>query len=306
LHGLHTALLEKAKLWDDIVKIGRTHLMDATPIRLGQEASGWARQIELSIARLRSVQPRLCEMAIGGTAVGTGINSPVGFGSAISAKLAARFGLPFVEASNHFEAQGSQDAAVEAANQLSTVATSLLKIANDIRWLSSGPRCGLGELSLPAVQPGSSIMPGKVNPVICEQLIMVCSQVMGNAVTVSIANTHGNLDLNVMLPVMARNLLESITFLANSVRVFTDKAVIGVVANKERAESLVEWSMSMVTSLAPVIGYDAAAKLAKRAVDEGRTVRDLCQSEKILPAVQLEELLDARKMTEPGVGAGGD
>ena len=306
LHDLHTALLDKVKLWDDIVKIGRTHLMDATPIRLGQEASGWARQIELSIARLRSVQPRLCELAIGGTAVGTGINSPEGFGSAISAKLAARFGLPFVEASNHFEAQGSQDAAVEAANQLSTVATSLLKIANDIRWLSSGPRCGLGELSLPAVQPGSSIMPGKVNPVICEQLIMVCTQVMGNAVTVSIANTHGNLDLNVMLPVMARNLLESITFLANSVRVFTDKAVVGVVANKERAESLVEWSMSMVTSLAPVIGYDAAAKLAKRAVDEGRTVRDLCQSEKILPSAQLEELLNARKMTEPGVGAGGD
>ena len=165
LHGLHTALLEKSKLWDDIVKIGRTHLMDATPVRLGQEASGWARQVELSIARLRSVQPRLCELAIGGTAVGTGINSPVGFGAAISTKLAARFDLPFVEASNHFEAQGSQDAAVEAANQLSTVATSLLKIANDIRWLSSGPRCGLGELSLPAVQPGSSIMPGKVNPV---------------------------------------------------------------------------------------------------------------------------------------------
>lgn len=306
LQGLHTALVDKANLWDAIVKIGRTHLMDATPIRLGQEASGWARQVELAIARLSSVQPRLCELAIGGTAVGTGINSPVGFGAAISSKLAARFGLPFVEAENHFEAQGSQDAAVEAANQLSTVATSLLKIANDIRWLSSGPRCGLGELSLPAVQPGSSIMPGKVNPVICEQLIMVCSQVMGNAVTVSIANTHGNLDLNVMLPVMARNLLESITFLANSVRVFTDKAVIGVVANKERAESLVEWSMSMVTSLAPLIGYDAAAKLAKRAVDEGRTVRDLCASENILPAAQLEELLDARKMTEPGVGAGGD
>ncbi len=306
LQGLHTALLDKAKLWDNIVKIGRTHLMDATPIRLGQEASGWARQVELAMARLSSLQPRLCELAIGGTAVGTGINSPMGFGAAISAKLADRFGLPFVEAENHFEAQGSQDAAVEAANQLSTVATSLLKIANDIRWLSSGPRCGLGELSLPAVQPGSSIMPGKVNPVICEQLIMVCSQVMGNAVTVSIANTHGNLDLNVMLPVMARNLLESITFLASSVRVFTDKAVIGLVANRERAESLVEWSMSMVTSLAPIIGYDAAAKLAKRAVDEGRTVRDLCLSENILPAAQLEELLDARKMTEPGIGAGGD
>ena len=306
LSELQATLIEKAAAWDGIVKIGRTHLMDATPVRLGQEASGWARQAALSRARLESVQPRLWELAIGGTAVGTGINSPAGFGAAVSAKLAARFGLPFVEAENHFEAQGSQDAAVELANQLSTVATSLLKIANDIRWLSSGPRCGLGELSLPAVQPGSSIMPGKVNPVMCEQLMMVCAQVMGNAVTVSVANTHGNLDLNVMLPVMARNLLESITFLANSVRVFTEKAVVGLVANKERAESLVEWSMSMVTSLAPVIGYDAAAKLAKRAVEEGRTVRDLCLSDQILPAAQLDTLLDARKMTEPGVGAGGE
>ena len=173
LRMLHEALSAKAREWDDIVKIGRTHLMDATPIRLGQEASGWARQVALSIARLESVQPRLMELAIGGTAVGTGINSPAGFGSGVAQKLAARFGLPFVEAENHFEAQGSQDAAVELANQLSTVAASLLKIANDIRWLSSGPRCGLGELSLPAVQPGSSIMPGKVNPVMCEQLMMV-------------------------------------------------------------------------------------------------------------------------------------
>ena len=306
LRGLHAALTDKAREWDEIVKIGRTHLMDATPIRLGQEASGWARQVELAIARLESVKPRLMELAIGGTAVGTGINSPVGFGAAVSAKLAERFGLPFVEAENHFEAQGSQDGAVELANQLSTVASSLLKIANDVRWLSSGPRCGLGEISLPAVQPGSSIMPGKVNPVMCEQLMMVCAQVIGNAVTVTTANTHGNLDLNVMLPVMARNVLESVTFLASSVTVFTEKAVNGLTANKERAESLVEWSMSMVTSLAPVIGYDAAAKLAKRAVDEGRTVRDLCVSEHILPADQLDDLLDARKMTEPGVGAGGE
>ena len=306
LRSLHAALQAKAGEWDSIVKIGRTHLMDATPIRLGQEVSGWARQTALAIARLESVKPRLYELAIGGTAVGTGINSPVGFGASVAARLASRFDLPFVEAENHFEAQGSQDAAVELANQLSTVATSLLKIANDIRWLSSGPRCGLGELSLPAVQPGSSIMPGKVNPVMCEQLIMVCSQVIGNAVTVTVANTHGNLDLNVMLPVMARNVLESITFLAGSVSVFTEKAILGLMANKERAESLVEWSMSMVTSLAPVIGYDAAAKLAHRAVDEGRTVRDLCVSEHILPLDQLDDLLDARKMTEPGVGAGGE
>ncbi len=306
LARLHAALAQKANEWDSIVKIGRTHLMDATPIRLGQEASGWARQVELSITRLESVQPRLMELAIGGTAVGTGINSPVGFGAAVAGKLAARFGLPFREAANHFEAQGSQDAAVELANQLSTVATSLLKIANDIRWLSSGPRCGLGELSLPAVQPGSSIMPGKVNPVMCEQLMMVCTQVIGNAVTVSVANTHGNLDLNVMLPVMARNVLDSLTYLAQSVNVFTDKAITDLTANTERAESLVEWSMSMVTSLAPVIGYDQAAKLAKRAVDEGKTVRALVTEEAILPPAQLDELLNARAMTEPGVGAGGE
>lgn len=306
LRLLHTALTKKASEWDAIVKIGRTHLMDATPIRLGQEVSGWARQVELAIARLTGVKPRLLELAIGGTAVGTGINSPEGFGASVAAKLAQRFDLPFVEAANHFEAQGSQDAAVELANQLSTVAASLLKIANDVRWLSSGPRCGLGELSLPAVQPGSSIMPGKVNPVMCEQLMMVCTQVIGNAVTVTTANTHGNLDLNVMLPVMARNLLESLTFLTRSVSVFTDKAISGLTANRERAESLVEWSMSMVTSLAPVIGYDSAAKLAKRAVEEGRTVRDLCLSENILPVEELEALLDPMKMTEPGVGAGGE
>ncbi len=306
LRVLHEVLTEKARAWDAIVKIGRTHLMDATPIRLGQEVSGWARQVELGIQRLQSVQPRLMELAIGGTAVGTGINSPPGFGAAVAAKLSARFALPFVEAENHFEAQGSQDAAVELANQLSTVASCLLKVANDVRWLSSGPRCGLGELSLPAVQPGSSIMPGKVNPVMCEQLMMVCAQCIGNAVTVTVANTHGNLDLNVMLPVMARNVLESLTYLTNSVTTFTEKGIRGLTANTQRAESLVEWSMSMVTSLAPVIGYDAAAKLAKRAVDEGRTVRDLCVSEGILPADQLDDLLDPRKMTEPGVGAGGE
>lgn len=306
LAKLHEALNAKAEEWDSIVKIGRTHLMDATPIRLGQEASGWARQVELSGDRLKSVLPRLLELAIGGTAVGTGINSPIGFGVAVAKNLADRYGLPFVEAANHFEAQGSQDAAVELANQLSTVATSLLKLANDIRWLASGPRCGLGELSLPAVQPGSSIMPGKVNPVMCEQLMMVCAQVVGNGVAVSLANTHGNLDLNVMLPVMARNLLESLAFLANSIEVFTDKAIVGIRANKERAESLVEWSMSMVTSLAPVIGYDNAAKLAKRAVEEGKTVRALAIEDNILPLERLNQLLDPATMTEPGVGAGSE
>jgi fumarate hydratase class II len=306
LQELHGELAAKAAEWDKIVKIGRTHLMDATPIRLGQEVSGWARQVELSIARLEAVKPRLLELAIGGTAVGTGINSPEGFGAEISKRLAERFGIAFVEAANHFEAQGAQDGIVELANTLSTVATSLLKVANDVRWLSSGPRCGIGELMLPAVQPGSSIMPGKVNPVMCEQLIMVCAQVMGNAVTVGVAGTHGNLDLNVMLPVMARNALESLTYLANSVRAFTAKAIKGMTANEQRATSLVEWSMSMVTSLVPVIGYDKAAEYAKRAVKENRTVRDICVADEILPLDQLNDLLDPFKMTEPGVGAGGE
>jgi len=306
LRGLKSALSEKAKEWDHIVKIGRTHLMDATPIRFGQEVSGWARQVELAIIRIESVEPRLFELAIGGTAVGTGLNTPEGFGGEIARLLANRFGLPFVEAINHFEAQGTQDAIVELANQLATIASSLLKIANDIRWLSSGPRCGLGELQLPALQPGSSIMPGKVNPVMCEQLIMVCAQTIGNASTVTIANTHGNLDLNVMLPVMARNILESLTFLSNSINAFTEKAVKGLIANEQRATSLVEWSMSIVTSLVPVIGYDISAKIAKRAVAENKTVRELCIEENVLPLEQLNDLLDPHKMTEPGLGAGGE
>ncbi|AEB12153.1 class II fumarate hydratase [Marinithermus hydrothermalis] len=301
LRELHAALLEKARAWDDVVKIGRTHLMDATPIRLGQEASGWARQVELGIQRLEDSLTRLYELAQGGTAVGTGINTHPEFGRRVAAKLAERFGLPFREAENHFEAQHSKDAAAEFAGQLSTVATSLMKIANDIRWLASGPRCGLGEIQLPAVQPGSSIMPGKVNPVIAEALMMVCAQVMGNAVTVQVANTHGNLDLNVMMPVIARNLLESVTFLGNAVRVFTEKAVRGMEANRERAEGYVEWSLSMVTSLAPVIGYDRAAEIAKRSVKEGRTVREICLEEKVLPEEELNRILDPRRMTEPGV-----
>ncbi|WP_287416256.1 class II fumarate hydratase, partial [Oceanithermus sp.] len=237
LKHLHAALVDKAGLWDDVVKIGRTHLMDATPIRMGQEASGWARQVELAIERIESTLPRVYELAQGGTAVGTGINTHPEFGRRVAEKLAARFGLPFREAANHFEAQHSKDAAVELAGQLATVATSLIKVANDIRWLSSGPRCGIAEIKLPAVQPGSSIMPGKVNPVMAEALMMVCTQVIGNATTVQVANTHGNLDLNVMMPVIARNLLESITFLANAVRVFADKAVAGMEADREKAAS---------------------------------------------------------------------
>lgn len=301
LKHLHAALVDKAGLWDDVVKIGRTHLMDATPIRMGQEASGWARQVELAIERIESTLPRVYELAQGGTAVGTGINTHPEFGRRVAEKLAARFGLPFREAANHFEAQHSKDAAVELAGQLATVATSLIKVANDIRWLSSGPRCGIAEIKLPAVQPGSSIMPGKVNPVMAEALMMVCTQVIGNATTVQVANTHGNLDLNVMMPVIARNLLESITFLANAVRVFADKAVAGMEADREKAASYVEWSLAMVTSLAPVIGYDRAAQIAKKAVAEGKTVREVCLEEQVLPEDELNAILDPWKMTEPGI-----
>ncbi len=301
LKHLHQALLEKAQAWDDVVKIGRTHLMDATPIRMGQEVSGWARQVELAIERLESTLPRLYELAQGGTAVGTGLNTHPEFGARVAEKLAMRFGLPFREAVNHFEAQHSKDAAVELAGQLATIATSMVKIANDIRWLSSGPRCGIAEISLPAVQPGSSIMPGKVNPVMSEALMMVSAQVIGNATTVQVSNTHGNLDLNVMMPVIARNLLESVTFLGNAVRAFTDKAVVGMDANREKAASYVEWSLAMVTSLAPVIGYDRAAEIAKKSVKEGKTVRQVCLEEKVLPEDELNELLDPWKMTEPGI-----
>ena len=301
LRGLRDALAEKAEEWDEIVKIGRTHLMDATPIRLGQEASGWARQVELSIERLESVLPRLYELAQGGTAVGTGINTHPEFGKRVAEKLSKRFGLPFRETANHFEAQHSKDAATELASQLATVATSLMKVANDIRWLNSGPRCGLAEIQLPAVQPGSSIMPGKVNPVMNEALMMVAAQVIGNATAVQVSNTHGNLDLNVMMPVIAKNLLESIKWLGNATRVFTEKAVRGMKANKEKAESYVEWSLAMVTSLVPVIGYDKAAELAKRAMKENKTIRQLLLEEKILPEEEINKLLDPWRMTEPGI-----
>jgi fumarate hydratase class II len=279
--------------------------MDATPIRLGQEASGWARQIRLAAVRLRSTMPRLFELAQGGTAVGTGINTHPEFGRGVAAELSKRFGLPFREAEDHFEAQHAKDACVEVAGQLQTIATSLVKVANDIRWLSSGPRCGFAELKLPAIQPGSSIMPGKVNPVMCESLMMVSAQVIGNAVAVTVANTHGNLDLNVMMPVIARNLLESVTFLAKGVRAFTANAARGLEVDREKAEAQVEWSLSMVTSLAPVIGYDRAAEIAKRAVKEGKTVRALCRELAVLREDELTRLLDPRSMTEPGLGTGG-
>jgi fumarate hydratase class II len=299
LQHLHEALSGKAEATMGVLKIGRTHLMDATPISLGQEVSAWARQVELGMARLQSVLPRLCELAQGGTAVGTGLNTHPQFGSAIAARLAAAYDIPFTEAVNHFEAQAAQDAIVELSGQLRGVAVSLLKIANDVRLLNAGPRCGLGEISVPAVQPGSSIMPGKVNPVIAESLAQVCAQVIGNDAAIACGGASGLLDLNVMLPMMVHNVLESEQLLANACRMFADRCIAGLEANEERCREQIEWSMSMVTALAPVIGYDRAAELAKQAVAERKTVRQLCQEQQVLAVDELDRLLAPESMLHP-------
>jgi len=299
LQYLRAALLEKAEETMDAVKIGRTHLMDATPITIGQEISGWARQVELGMARMESVLPRLTELAQGGTAVGTGLNTHPEFGARMAAELSKSYGIAFHEAGNHFEAQAAQDAAVELSGQLKTLAISLLKIANDVRLLNAGPRCGLGEISVPAVQPGSSIMPGKVNPVIAESLAQVCAQVIGNDAAIAFGGASGLLDLNVMLPVMVHNLLESERLLSSACHMFADKCIAGLEANRERCAEQIEWSMSMVTSLAPVIGYDRASQIAKQAVAEGKTVRQVCDQGDVLPSDQLDTLLNPASMLAP-------
>ncbi len=299
LNHLHEKLAFKADAYADVVKTARTHLMDATPITLGQEISGWARQVELGIERLEACLPRLRELAIGGTAVGTGLNTDADFGRNVAAELSRAYGIGFCEAENHFEAQAAQDAAVELSGQLKVAAVSLLKIANDVRLLNSGPRCGLGEISVPAVQPGSSIMPGKVNPVIAESMAQVCVQVIGNDTAIGIGGASGLLDLNVMLPVIAHNLLESEMLLANACRMFADKCIAGLEANRRRAAEQIEWSMSMVTALAPKIGYDRAAEIAKQAVSEGKTVRQICAEDKVLPEEELDALLDPASMLHP-------
>jgi len=296
LDHLHCGLVDKAKAYADVVKIGRTHLMDATPITLGQEISGWARQVELGMARLNSCLPRLAELAQGGTAVGTGLNTHPEFGSHMAAALSEAYGIEFHEAANHFEAQAAQDAAVELSGQLRTLAVSLVKIANDVRLLNAGPRCGIGEISVPAVQPGSSIMPGKVNPVIAESLAQVCAQVIGNDAAIAFGGASGLLDLNVMLPVITLNILESERLLANACRMFADKCIAGLTANKEHCAEQIEWSMSMVTALAPHIGYDRAAGIAKQAVAEGKTVRQVCLEQKIMEQSELDRLLDPKAM----------
>ncbi len=292
----------KATAWDDVVKIGRTHLQDATPIRLGQEFGGYASQMRHGEDRLRRALSTLGELAIGGTAVGTGINTHPKFSELVCANLTADTGIAFREADNHFEAQHAKDGIVEVSGLLKTIAVSLSKIANDIRWLGSGPRCGIGELKLPAVQPGSSIMPGKVNPVICEAVVMGACQVMGNDAAVTAGGFGGVgslLDLNVAMPMMGANVMESIQILYGSCDALNDKLLKGLEPDHERCAELIEGSLAMCTSLVPIIGYDASAKLAYQAFDEGKTVRELALEQGSIDPEKLNEYLDARSMTSP-------
>ena len=300
--ALAEALEAKAKEFDDVVKIGRTHLQDAVPVRLGQEFSGYAQQIRNGLARLESVKPRLAELALGGTAVGTGLNAPPGFSMRVIAGIAETTGHPFVQAPNLFEALAAKDAAVETSGALRTLAVSLVKVANDIRWLGSGPRCGIGEIALPSLQPGSSIMPGKVNPVMPEMTLMVAAQVMGNDATIAFSGSQGNFELNVMMPVIAYNLLQSIEILGNACSLLKNRCVDGLEANVERNKELVEQSLAMCTALAPKIGYDEAASIAKEAFKTGRTVRQIAEERKVLPPEELDHALDPRGQTEGGVG----
>ena len=304
LQSLAASLKSKAKQWDKIVKIGRTHLMDATPIRLGQEFSGYAAQADYAVGRAQRALAALAQnLPIGGTAVGTGINTHPDFGRLVSEKISKLTGVKFAEAANHFEAQATRDCIVEASGHLKTIAVSLTKIANDIRWLGSGPRTGLFELSLPATQPGSSIMPGKVNPVICESVIMVACQVIGNDAAITLGGAGGIgslLELNVAMPMMADNLITSINLLANASAMFVDKCIEGLEVNQAIATGMVEKSLMMCTSLAPEIGYDNAAKVAKNALAEGKTVREYVLEHKLVEPQRLNELLDPWSMTEPG------
>lgn len=301
LKKLAKALEDKAHRFDGVVKIGRTHLQDATPVRLGQELMGHAAQARFGSVRAEQARDALLELALGGTAVGTGLNAHQDFAKKCIARIAEDTGLAFREASNHFEAQGARDACVDASGKLNTMAVSLTKIANDLRWLSSGPRCGLGEIRLPELQPGSSMMPGKVNPVIPEAVLMACARVMGNHVTVTLAGQSGNFELNVMMPVLAQSLLESITLLAGAARLLREKCVEGLSADEEHCREMVERSLAASTSLAPVIGYDKAAAIAKRAWEENRTVREVAEEDAGLPRAELATLLDPMRMTEPGL-----
>ena len=301
LTHLRDALSEKAGAFDHIVKSGRTHLMDATPVRLGQQFGGYAHQLTKGIERVRRASEELAELALGGTAVGTGINTHPEFAPRVIALVSAELDLDFIEAENHFEAQAAKDAAVNAAGALNTIATSFFKIADDIRWLASGPTSGISEILIPAVQPGSSIMPGKVNPVMCEAMMMVAARVMGNHTTVTIAGQRGNFELNVMMPVLAQALLESITLLSNVARTFADRCVKGIEANEPRAKELLEKNPSIATALNPYVGYDKATEVAKEAARKGLSVRDVVEEKGLLKPEEINEALDVRAMTEPGL-----
>ncbi|MEC7949488.1 MAG: class II fumarate hydratase [Myxococcota bacterium] len=294
------ALDRKAREFDDVVKTGRTHLMDATPVRLGQEFGGWAAQVAHARRRAEAARDALLELPLGGTAVGTGINRHPEMPANAIARIADECELPFREAANHFESQGARDAAVEASGQLKAIAVGLTKIANDIRWLASGPRTGLGELRLPALAPGSSIMPGKVNPVMAEMVVMACAQVIGNDAATTLGGLGGTLELNAMIPLIAHNLLQSITLLSNASRTFAEKCVDGIEADREACAATVERNLSLATALVPELGYDGAAAIAKKAHASGRTVRDVATEEGVLPAPTLADALDPRRMTEPG------
>src|SRR5437867_81845 len=306
LTKLRRALASKAKEFDYIVKIGRTHLQDATPIRLGQEFGGYARQAQLSIRRVEKLRESLGELPLGGTAVGTGINTHPRFAARAIQHLSKLTGFNLRQAENHFEAQSAKDAIVETSGILKTIAVSFTKIANDLRWLASGPRCGIGEIRLPETQPGSSIMPGKVNPVIAESVQMAAAQVMGNDLTVTLAGQSGVFELNMMMPVMADNVLESIRLLAASAINLADRCIVGIQANVERCNEMVEKSLAMCTALAPEIGYDAAAAIAKESYETGKTVREIAMAKRIMPPKRLKEVLDPMRMTKPGIAAKGE
>ena len=303
LDHLASTLEAKAKEFAETVKSGRTHLMDATPVMLGQELGGYAAAMRLGIERLEAVLPRVAELPLGGTAVGTGINTPEGFAARVIAELAESTGLPFTEARNHFEAQGARDALVELSGQLKTIAVGLTKICNDLRWMSSGPRTGLAEINLPDLQPGSSIMPGKVNPVLPEATLMVCAQVIGNDTAVTVSGASGNFELNVMMPVLARNLLESIRLLSTSSRLLADRCIDGITANEEQCRMNAEGTPMIVTPLNHYVGYDEAAQIAKQAIKERKTIRDVVIERGHVPGKiteeQLDKVLDVLSMTRP-------
>ena len=301
LERLQASLEAKAREFDDVVKSGRTHLMDATPVRLGQEFGGYASQIAHALERLRPAFVDLLELPLGGTAVGTGINTHPEFAGRAIARLSQATGIEFREAENHFERQATRDVIVYVHGVLNTTAVSLFKIVNDLRLLAMGPRAGIAEITLPAIQPGSSIMPGKVNPVVPEAVTMVAAQVMGNHTTITFSGTGGYFELNVMMPIMAHAMLQSIGLLANASRVLAEKCVDGITVDRERCAQLLEGNLSLATSLAPHIGYDRAAQIAKTAFKEGKTARQVAREQEVLEADRLDEVLDPRPMTEPGI-----